>query len=70
MKSVLSILSQPVRALLLSLALAQQAHSAETPVPSGPQTDGAFRKVILDADRSKEPGATIDDTIIDPMELE
>ncbi len=37
------------------------------PIPSGPQTDGAFRKVILDSDRD-ENGALID-TVKDPMEL-
>ena len=45
------------------------AADAPAPTPSGPQTDGPFRKVILDSDRSAEPGGTIQDTIIDPMEL-
>jgi hypothetical protein len=39
----------------------------ETPIPSGPQTDGAFRKVILDADR--EVNGEWQDTVKDPMEL-
>ena len=37
------------------------------PVPSGPQIDGAFRKVILDGDRETE--GEWRDTVIDPMEL-
>ncbi len=37
------------------------------PLPSGPQTDGAFRKVILDADR--QIGGKWVDTLKDPMEL-
>jgi cytochrome c len=39
----------------------------EAPIPSGPQTDGAFRKVILDADR--EVNGEWQDTVKDPMEL-
>src|SRR5262245_8346929 len=37
------------------------------PVPSGPQTDGAFRKVILDSDRQIE--GQWRDTLKNPMEL-
>jgi len=37
------------------------------PAPSGPQTDGAFRKVILDTDR--EVNGKWEDTVKDPMEL-
>ncbi|MBK7998747.1 MAG: PQQ-dependent sugar dehydrogenase [Verrucomicrobia bacterium] len=37
------------------------------PTPSGPQTDGAFRKVILDGDR--ETDGEWRDTVIDPMEM-
>lgn len=37
------------------------------PIPSGPQTDGAFRKVILDSDR--ETDGEWRDTVIDPMEM-
>ena len=39
----------------------------ETPTPSGPQTDGSFRKVILDADR--EENGEWQDTVKDPMEM-
>jgi cytochrome c len=35
-----------------------------------PQTDGPFRKVILDLDRDENGDGTIDDTLVDPMELE
>src|SRR3954453_4094357 len=37
------------------------------PVPSGPQTDGNFRKVILDADQ--DVNGKLEDTLEDPMEL-
>ena len=39
----------------------------ETPIPGGTQTDGAFRKVILDADQ--EVNGKWEDTVKDPMEL-
>jgi cytochrome c len=39
----------------------------KVPVPSGPQTDEAFRKVILDSDR--EENGEWQDTVKDPMEL-
>lgn len=53
-----------------ALMMGLRGHAAaDKPVPSGPQTDGAFRKVILDADRAREAGAAIEDTIVDPMEL-
>ncbi len=63
----------PSRAVLSAVMLWSAALShgvaAETPAPSGPQSDGPFFKVILDADHASEPGAKIEDTIIDPMEL-
>jgi len=37
------------------------------PLPSGPQTDGGYRKVILDADRQIDGKGV--DTVKDPMEL-
>src|SRR4051812_4086473 len=47
---------------------AQNSKPAETtPIPSGPQTDGNFRKVILDTDR--EVSGKLEDTLEDPMEL-
>ena len=73
-------LSRLRRVLPLGLALAGAVslHAAETqtpaaapksdsPTPSGPQTDGAFRKVILDADRVVD--GEWRDTLVDPMEL-
>ena len=39
----------------------------DSPTPSGPQTDGDFRKVILDADQ--KVGEKFEDTLKDPMEL-
>ena len=38
-----------------------------TPTPSGAQTDGAFRKVILDADQLVN--GEWQDTVKDPMEM-
>src|SRR5262245_42067075 len=49
-------------ALSLTSAVAQQA-----PLPSGEQTDGNYRKVILDADRQID--GVWKDTLVDPMEL-
>jgi cytochrome c len=43
------------------------AAADKPPIPSGPQTDGAFRKVILDTDRQMD-GKWVD-TLKDPMEL-
>ena len=39
------------------------------PLPSGPQADGAFRKVILDADRDLNGDGAVDDVILDPLEI-
>lgn len=52
-------------AALLSAGLLQAAD--QTPAPTGPQTDGAFRKVILDAD--EQVNGVWQDTLKDPMEL-
>ena len=41
--------------------------ASKTPVPSGEQVDGNFRKVILDADQ--QVGGVWQDTVTDPMEL-
>jgi cytochrome c len=38
-------------------------------LPSGPQVDGSFRKVILDADKDIDGDGKVDDSIKDPMEL-
>src|SRR5262245_66246252 len=52
--------------LLLSAGLAAEKTDA---FPSGPQTDGSFRKVILESDHDIDGDGTIDDSIKDPMEL-
>src|ERR1041385_4883014 len=60
--------------LVAAVAFAQQAQTPkpkpaapQTPIPSGEQTDGAFRKVILDADQQID--GVWKDTVVDPMEL-
>ena len=40
-----------------------------SPKPSGPQTDGAFRKVVLDSDRDLDADGQPEDTVINPMEI-
>jgi cytochrome c len=50
-------------------ALPACAADAPTPVPTGPQSDGPFRKVILDGDHATQPGGAVEDTVVDPMEL-
>jgi cytochrome c len=58
-------------AAVLSLNAAETQTPAkpepETPTPTGEQTDGPFRKVILDADRQVD--GVYQDTLKDPMEL-
>ena len=39
------------------------------PVPSGPQTDGDFRKVILESDQDTDGDGKFEDTLPDVMEL-
>jgi cytochrome c len=45
------------------------AEDKPQPKPSGPQTDGSFHKVILDADRDLDGDGVIDDVVVDPMEI-
>ena len=52
---------------LISVSMAAIAAEGDNVTPSGPQTDGAFRKVILEADTQVE-GKFVD-TLKDPMEL-
>ncbi len=54
-------------AVYLALGLTQSMTAA--PQPSGPQTDGAFRKVILVSDRDTDGDKETEDTLKDPMEL-
>ena len=51
------------------LALTARAADKPGPPPSGPQTDGAFRKVVLEADRDVDGDGVIDDVVVDPMEI-
>jgi len=69
-----SAVAASVAVMLVALSLrAQETQKPaakpkpESPTPSGVQTDGAFRKVILDADR--EVNGEWQDTVKDPMEL-
>ena len=69
-----SAIAASLAVMLLALSLgAQDAQKPaikpkpEVPKPGGPQTDGVFRKVILDADR--EVNGEMQDTVKDPMEL-
>jgi cytochrome c len=55
--------------LLLVTGPAGRAEDKPSPKPSGPQVDGAFRKVILDADRDLDGDGRIDDVLVDPMEI-
>ena len=58
--------------LAVTAALYSGPASAEekaSPPPSGPQSDGPFRKVILDADRDVDGDGKIDDTVVDVMEI-
>ncbi len=56
-------------ALFLALHPAVRAEDKPSPKPSGPQSDGPFRKVILEADRDLDGDGQIDDVIADPMEI-
>jgi cytochrome c len=55
----------------LACLLLPTGRAAEKTValPSGPQVDGSFRKVILETDKDIDGDGKIDDTIKDPMEL-
>ena len=79
MKSAQIIFPVMALSLVTAIASAQQTQAPQTnaevkpqpvehtPVPSGPQTDGKFRKVILDADRQID--GVWQDSVKDPMEL-
>jgi len=55
--------------LALLAALTLSAADKPQPKPSGPQADGAFHKVILDADRDLDGDGSIEDVVVDPMEI-
>src|SRR5690242_2128739 len=50
-------------------SLVSQAADALGAIPSGPQEDGHFRKVILDTDRDMNGDGVLEDSLKDPMEL-
>ena len=62
-KQVLSV------ALTGLIALTARAADKPGPPPSGPQADGAFRKVVLEADRDVDGDGVVDDVVVDPMEI-
>ena len=55
--------------LVLLTALTLSAADKPQPKPSGPQSDGAFHKVILDSDRDNDNDGTFEDVVIDPLEI-
>ena len=55
--------------LAVLAALTLSAADKPQPKPSGPQSDGVFHKVVLDADRDLDGDGTIDDVLVDPMEI-
>lgn len=55
--------------LAIAFSLGSFAEDKPSPLPSGPQSDGPFRKVILDADRDLDGDGKLDDVLVDPMEI-
>lgn len=55
--------------LLLAAVPASGAEDKPGPLPSGPETDGPFRKIILDTDRDLDGDGKIDDVVVDPLEI-
>jgi hypothetical protein len=71
-KSIMSMIQSPFLSTSLAAAACvfcvHLASAADNPpLPSGPQTDGPFRKVILDSDQ--QLNGKWADTLKDPMEL-
>ena len=56
-------------ASLQAFSVVALAADKPQPVPSGPQSDGPFRKVILAADRDVDGDGKVDDVLVDPMEI-
>ncbi len=54
---------------ILCLGLPGDAAEQLAPAPSGPQSDGLFRKIILEADRDLDGDGKIDDALSDIMEI-
>jgi len=63
-----ALISKLVLVATVSVATALAADKP-TPPPSGPQTDGPFQKVILDADKDLDGDGKFEDTVKDPMEM-
>ncbi len=64
-----SILSSLVMALCCRIVLAFGAEDKPSPLPSGPESDGPFRKLILDSDHDSNADGRIEDTLVDVMEI-
>jgi cytochrome c len=64
-----SLRSTSLGCALLLASFTATAADKPGPVPSGPQTDGPFHKVILDADRDLDGDGTVDDVVVDPLEI-
>ena len=54
-------------AVVASLFVKRATAADNPPLPSGPQTDGPFRKTVLDSDQQTD--GKWEDTVKDPMEL-
>jgi cytochrome c len=54
---------------LLSAPFASLRAADNHALPSGPQTDGSFQKVILESDKDIDGDGKIDVSLVDPMEL-
>jgi cytochrome c len=59
----------PAASLCAALLGFSAGFAAEKPLPSGPQSDGPFQKIILDADKDTDGDGKVDDYLKDPMEL-
>jgi len=55
--------------VLAGCLTAIRAEEKTSPLPSGPEADGPFHKVILDADHDVDGDGRIDDTLVDVMEI-
>lgn len=69
MKLFLCRISMFALGLVLALGRLGAAEEKASPLPSGPQTDGSFHKVILDADHDADGDGRVDDTLVDIMEI-
>lgn len=58
-----------VFSMLIGLVSRGLAADKPSPTPSGPESDGPFRKVVLDADHDANGDGVVDDTLVDVMEI-